>query len=168
MWIRGCSPEFPSAACTRSSPTGWRKRGIASYRFDRRGAGESTGKLGVQRPQEVADADAVWRWVRSLPECNGKAAMLGHSSGAYILCRVALEAGQPDAAVLQGALYRSIADLFRYNSGQVLDYMRLGAEQAAWVREHSPKTYQDALMLDATLGGHRERRPPSPKPRSTV
>ena len=130
---------------------GLAEAGIASYRFDRRGAGESTGEFGVERPQEVADAGAVWRWVRALPECNGKAAMLGHSAGAYVLCRVALEVGQPDAAVLQGALYRSIADLFRYNSGLVLDYMRLGEEQTAWVREHSPQTYEQALMLDAMV-----------------
>ena len=130
---------------------GLAEAGIASYRFDRRGAGESTGEFGVERAQEVADAGAVWRWVRALPECNGKAAMLGHSAGAYVLCRVALEVGQPDAAVLQGALYRSIADLLRYNGGLVLDYMRLGEEQTAWVREHSPKAYEDALMLDVTV-----------------
>lgn len=130
---------------------GLAEAGIASYRFDRRGAGESTGEFGVERAQEVADAGAVWRWVRALPECNGKAAMLGHSAGAYVLCRVALEVGQPDAAVLQGALYRSIADLFRYNSGLVRDYMQLGKEQAAWVREHSPEAYETALMLDAMV-----------------
>ena len=129
---------------------GLAEAGVASYRFDRRGAGESTGEFGVERPQEVADAGAVWRWVRALPECNGKAAMLGHSAGAYVLCRVALEVGQPDAAVLQGALYRSIADLLKYNGGLVLDYMQLGEEQTAWVREHSRKAYEDARMLDAT------------------
>ncbi|MDE0188141.1 MAG: alpha/beta fold hydrolase [bacterium] len=125
--------------------------GIASYRFDRRGAGESTGEFGVERAQEVADAGAVWRWVRALPECNGKAAMLGHSAGAYVLCRVALEVGQPDAAVLQGALYRSIAELLRYNYSLVLDYIQLGEEQAAWVRDHCPKAYEDALMMDALV-----------------
>ena len=144
-------PGVPKRGMYAILAHGLAEAGIASYRFDRRGAGGSTGELGVQRAQEIADACAVWRWVKSLPECNGKAAMLGHSSGAYILCRVALEAGQPDAAVLQGALYRSIADLFRYNSGLVLEYLQLGAEQAAWVREHSPKTYEHALMLDAIL-----------------
>ena len=130
---------------------GLAEAGIASYRFDRRGAGDSTGEFGVERAQEVADACAVWRWVRALPECNGKAAMLGHSAGAYVLCRVALEAGQPDAAVLQGALYRSIAQLLRYNHRLVLNYIRLGEDQAAWVREHSPKSYQDALMMGAIV-----------------
>ena len=145
-------PGVPKRGMYEILAHGLAEAGIASYRFDRRGAGESTGQFGVERAQEVADAGAVWRWVRGLPECNGKAAMLGHSAGAYVLCRVALEVGQPDAAVLQGALYRSIADLFRYNSGLVLDYMRLGEEQTAWVKEHSPKTYEQALMLDAIVG----------------
>ena len=130
---------------------GLAEAGIASYRFDRRGAGESTGELGVRRAQEIADACVVWRWVRSLPEGNGQAAMLGHSAGAYVLCRVALEAGQPDAAVLQGALYRSIPELLRYNYGRVLEYIRLGARQSRWVRQYAPKAYEDALMLEAIL-----------------
>ena len=145
-------PDAPKRGMYRILAHGLAEAGIASYRFDRRGAGESTGEFGVERPQEVADAGTVWRWIRALPECNGKAAMLGHSAGAYVLCRVALEAGQPDAAVLQGALYRSIADLFRYNYGLVRDYMQLGEEQVAWLREHSPKSYEDALMLDAIVG----------------
>ena len=133
--------------------------GIASFRFDRRGAGESTGELGVRRGQEVADAGTVWRWVRSLPECNGGAAMLGHSAGAYVLCRVALEVGQPDAAVLQGALYRSIAALLEYNYRLVRDYMRLGESEVAWVKEHSPKAYQDAMMMTAIVTAIERREP---------
>lgn len=134
--------------------------GIASFRFDRRGAGESKGELGVRRGQEVADAGAVWRWVRSLPECNGRAAMLGHSAGAYVLCRVALEEGQPDAAVLQGALYRSIAALLEYNYRLIRDYMRLGESEVAWVKEHSPKAYEDAMMMPAIVTAIENREPP--------
>ena len=151
------NPTAPKRGMYKILAHGLAQAGIASFRFDRRGAGESTGEWEVQRPQEVADAGAVWRWVRGLPECNGKAGMLGHSAGAYVLCRVALEVGQPDAAVLQGALYRSIADLLRYNSGLVLEYMKLGEEQTAWVREHSPKTYEAALMLDATVAAIENR-----------
>ena len=132
--------------------------GIASFRFDRRGAGRSTGELGVRRAEEVADAGAVWRWVRSLPECDGRAAMLGHSAGAYVLCRVALEVAQPDAAVLQGALYRSIAELLKYNYGLVRDYMRLGESQVAWVKEHSPKAYEDATMMRTIVSAIENRR----------
>jgi len=145
------NPTAPKRGMYKILAHGLAQAGIASFRFDRRGAGESTGEWEVQRPQEVADAGAVWRWVRGLPECNGKAGMLGHSAGAYVLCRVALEVGQPDAAVLQGALYRSIAELLKYNSSLVRDYMQLGEDHTIWVRENSSKAYQDALMLDATV-----------------
>ena len=48
--------------------------------------------------------------------------------------------------------YRPVADLCRYNYGVVLDYIQRGEEQAAWVREHSPKAYEDVLMLEAIVG----------------
>ena len=152
-------PGVPKRGMYAILARGLAEAGIASYRFDRRGAGESTGELGVRRRQEVADAGTVWRWVRSLPECNGRAAMLGHSAGAYVLCRVAHEVGQPDAAVLQGALHRSIAGLLEYNYRLVRDYMRLGETEAAWVREHSPKAYEDAMMMDAIVEAIRRRKP---------
>ena len=144
-------PGAPKRGMYALLARGLAKEGIASFRFDRRGAGESTGEFGVERAEEVADAGAVWRWVRSLPECNGRAAMLGHSAGAYVLCRVALEVGQPDAAVLQGALYRTIAELLAYNYRLVREYMNLGPSRQAWVKEHSPKAYEDAMMMDAIV-----------------
>ena len=125
--------------------------GIASYRFDRRGAGDSTGEFGTGRAQEVEDAGAVWRWVRSLPEGNGRTAMLGHSAGAYVLCRVACEVGQPDAAVLQGALHRSIPELLKYNLHPVIAYMKGSDARERWVALHAPKAYRDSLLLEETL-----------------
>ena len=144
-------PDAPKRGMYALLAGGLAEAGIASFRFDRRGAGESTGRFDAGRAQEVVDAKAVWRWVRSLREGNGTAAMVGHSAGAYVLCRVALEAGQPDAAVLQGALYRSIPELLEYNSRPVLEYMKTGEAQARWVEEHAPRAYRGALMLDAVL-----------------
>ncbi len=152
-------PGVPRRGMYAILARGLAEAGIASFRFDRRGAGESTGELGVERAQEVADAGTVWRWVRSLPECNGRAAMLGHSAGAYVLCRVAHEVGQPDAAVLQGALYRTIAELLEYNYRLVRDYLGLGESEAAWVRENSPKAYEDAMMMDTIVGAIENREP---------
>ncbi|MDE0138874.1 MAG: alpha/beta fold hydrolase [bacterium] len=151
-------PGVPRRGMYAILARGLARAGIASFRFDRRGAGQSTGQLGVRRADEVADAGAVWRWVRAVPECNGRAAMLGHSAGAYVLCRVALEVGQPDAAVLQGALYRSIAELLEYNYGLVRDYMGLGEPQVAWVKEHSPKAYEDAMMMRTIVSAIENRR----------
>ncbi|MDE0168040.1 MAG: alpha/beta fold hydrolase [bacterium] len=152
-------PGVPKRGMYAILARGLAEAGIASFRFDRRGAGESTGELGVRRAQEVADAGAVWRWVRSLPECNQRAAMLGHSAGAYVLCRVAHEVGQPDAAVLQGALYRTIAELLVYNYGLVREYLSLGQSEAAWVRENSPKAHEDAMMMGAIVEAIENREP---------
>ena len=152
-------PGAPKRGMYAILARGLAEAGIASFRFDRRGAGESTGEFGVERAEEVADAGAVWSWLRSLPECNGKAAMLGHSAGAYVLCRVALEVGQPDAAVLQGALYRTIAELLEYNYRLVRDYLNLGEPQVQWVKEHSPKAYEDAMMMDAIVSAIRSGEP---------
>ena len=144
-------PGVPKRGLYAILARGLAEAGIASYRFDRRGVGESTGELATDRAQEVADAGAVWRWIRCLDESNGRAAMVGHSAGAYVLCRVALEVEQPDAAVLQGALYRSIPALLDFNYRRVLDYMRTGEAQTRWVEIHAPKAYQDALMLEPLL-----------------
>ena len=144
-------PGAPKRGMYALLARGLAEAGIASYRFDRRGAGESTGEFGTGRAREVADAGAVWRWIRSLDEGNGRAAMVGHSAGAYVLCRVALEMEQPDAAVLQGALYRSIPELLEYNYRLVLEYMQTGEARTRWVQTHAPKAYQDALMLESTL-----------------
>ena len=152
-------PGVPKRGMYSILAHGLAEAGIASFRFDRRGAGESTGELGVRRAQEVADAGTVWQWVRSLAEGNGRAAMLGHSAGAYVLCRVAREVGQPDAAVLQGALYRTISELLEYNYRLVHDYMCLGESEAEWVREHSPKAYEDAEMMDAVVEAIESREP---------
>ncbi len=127
------------------------KAGIASFRFDRRGAGESTGEFAAGRAQEVDDAGKVWRWVGSLEANNGYTALLGHSAGAYVLCRVAREVGQPDAAVLQGALYRSIPALLEYNLRPVIEYMGRSSQHSEWVARHAPKAYRDAHLLDTTL-----------------
>ena len=126
--------------------------GIASYRFDRRGAGESTGGFALGRAQEVADAGTVWERIKGLPEVEGcPKALLGHSAGSYVLCRVADEFGQPDAAVLQGALFRSIAALLEYNLGPVIEYMSASPDRSKWVADHAPKSYRDALLLEETL-----------------
>ena len=62
-----------------------------------------------------------------------------YSTGTYVLSRAALEVGQPDAAVLQSPLYRSIAYLFRYNSGLVREYLQRGRSRQHEVREQCPK-----------------------------
>lgn len=121
-------------------------RGIASFRFDRRGCGRSTGDRDAGRDREIADAAAVWDWLQEQPGIGGPLAMVGESAGAYVLCRLAAGGRQPAAAVLQGALHRSIVDLLRDNLVRAERYMGSGAEAADWVRHHAPQVHADVRL----------------------
>ena len=81
--------------------------GFAVLRFDRRGCGASTGSR-PDRATEIADAANAWRWLGATPLVDGAFAMVGESAGAYVVCRLAVAGLVPPAAVLQGALHRSI------------------------------------------------------------
>ncbi len=63
---------------------GLAEAGIASIRFDFNGHGKSEGrKQDMTIEKEIADAKAVWDYVRSLPYVNG-VGLLGHSQGGVI------------------------------------------------------------------------------------
>lgn len=78
--------------------------GIASIRFDFDGHGKSEGKMQEMTVEkELADARAVWDYVRALPFVT-KIGLLGHSQGGVIASmtagRLAVEGAAPDALVL--------------------------------------------------------------------
>lgn len=63
---------------------GLAKAGIASIRFDFDGHGKSEGRMqDMTIEKELADAKAIWDYVRSLPYVNG-IGLLGHSQGGVI------------------------------------------------------------------------------------
>ena len=118
-------------------------RGIASLRFDRRGCGQSTGERGEGRAREIADAAAAWDHLTRRPEVGGRLAMAGESAGAYVLCRLVAGGRTPDAAVLQGALHRSIVGLLRFNIEQAQRYLDRGQAARSWVNRHAPHVGSD-------------------------
>ncbi|MCR4965620.1 MAG: alpha/beta fold hydrolase [Bacteroidales bacterium] len=60
------------------------KAGIASIRFDFNGHGKSQGRMqDMTIEKELADAQAVWNYVKSLPYVDG-VGLLGHSQGGVI------------------------------------------------------------------------------------
>ena len=143
-------PGAPSVACTPSWRVAWRKP-VSPPTVSTGGA--------PARARANSVRAAPGRWPTRAPSGNGSGRSTraagkrpcSVTAGAYVLCRVALEVGQPDAAVLQGALYRSIPELLEYNYRLVLDYMQTGEARTRWVQTHAPKAYQDALMLESTL-----------------
>lgn len=83
---------------------GLAEAGIASIRFDFNGHGKSDGrKQDMTIEKEIADAKAVWDYVRSLPYVN-EVGLLGHSQGGVIASmaagRLATEGTVPAGVVL--------------------------------------------------------------------
>lgn len=83
---------------------GLAEAGIASIRFDFNGHGKSDGrKQDMTIEKEIADARAIWDYVKSLPYVNG-VGLLGHSQGGVIASmtagRLASESKLPAGVVL--------------------------------------------------------------------
>jgi len=78
--------------------------GIGSIRFDFDGHGKSEGRMqDMTIAKELADARAIWEYVRSLPYVSG-IGLLGHSQGGVVASMtagvLALEGAAPDGLVL--------------------------------------------------------------------
>ena len=83
---------------------GLAEAGIGSIRFDFDGHGKSEGRMqDMTIEKELADAMAVWEYVRSLPYVDG-IGLLGHSQGGVIAAmtagRLAAAGAAPDGVVL--------------------------------------------------------------------
>ncbi|MBO7372277.1 MAG: alpha/beta fold hydrolase, partial [Bacteroidales bacterium] len=79
-------------------------QGIASVRFDFDGHGKSEGRMqDMTIEKELADARAVWNYVKALPYVT-KVGLLGHSQGGVVASmtagRLEAEGAAPDALVL--------------------------------------------------------------------
>ena len=91
-------------------------RGIASIRFDFDGHGRSEGRMqDMTIARELADARAVWDYVRTLPYVRG-IGLLGHSQGGVIASMLAGQLAAegdaaPDALVLARHPRRHRADV---------------------------------------------------------
>ena len=83
---------------------GLAEEGIASIRFDFDGHGKSEGRMqDMTIEKELADARAVWEYVKALPYVDG-IGLLGHSQGGVIASmtagRLGAEGSSPDGLVL--------------------------------------------------------------------
>lgn len=144
-------PGVPSHGMYRRLAHALARDGLASFRFDRRGSGENEPGPRPDRATEIADAAAVWAWLDRQAMVSGAGAVVGESAGAYVLCRLAAEGRQPRAAVLQGALYRSIPEMIAWNYGRARDFIARGNDEREWLRRELPIEYQNGLLIDAML-----------------
>ena len=81
---------------------GLAKAGIASVRFDFNGHGKSEGRMqDMTIEKELADAQAIWNYVRSLPYVDG-IGLLGHSQGGVVASMTAGRLAAAGGAVPDG------------------------------------------------------------------
>jgi pimeloyl-ACP methyl ester carboxylesterase len=143
-------PDIPPHGMYRVLSQAIVAAGLAVLRIDRRGSGASTGSR-PDRATEIADAAAAWGWLGTADGVAGAAAMVGESAGAYVVCRLAAAGHAPRAAVLQGALHRSIRDLIAFNGHRSRALYEAGPEERAWLWEHARHEYASALLVPAML-----------------
>ncbi len=113
-------------------------KGIASFRYDKRGVGASGGDTSTaSRSDLLADVRAAWNSLRAQPELAGVPRLaLGHSEGTYLVEDLA--AGNPDVAglVLLCGSPQSLAGVTRWQVETLLrqqgasdDQVRAALEQ---------------------------------------
>ena len=71
--------------------------------------------------------------------------MVGESAGAYVLCRLLAGGARPKVAVLQGALYRSIAGLIEFNAARARGYWERGSREREWMWSNARREYESAV-----------------------
>lgn len=150
-------PDIPAHGMYRVLAGGLVDGGFAVLRFDRRGCGSSSGER-PDRATEIADALSVWQWLSRQESVEGAWAMVGESAGAYVLCRLLAAGARPRAAVLQGALYRSIAGLIEFNAARARGYWERGSREREWMWSNARREYESAVTGPALVAAIQERR----------
>jgi len=137
-------PDIPGHGMYRVLSEGLVRGGFAVLRFDRRGCGSSSGER-PDRATEIGDALAAWEWLKSQESVEGAWAMVGESAGAYVLCRLVAAGARPQAAVLQGALHRSIVGLIEFNASRARGYWERGEPEREWMWTEARREYESAV-----------------------
>lgn len=140
--------DIPPHGMYRLLAEGLTTAGFAVLRFDRRGCGESTGSR-PDRATEIEDGLAAWRWLAAETGVSSSIAIVGESAGAYVLCRMAAAGATPAAAVLQGALHRSIAGLIGFNAERARAWWERGPEERSWMWAKARREYESAALWPA-------------------
>lgn len=143
-------PDIPAHGMYRVLSDGLVEAGFAVLRFDRRGCGGSTGARS-DRATEIDDALAAWEWLAQRGDVAGAWGMVGESAGAYVLCRLVAAGARPHVAVLQGALYRSIAGLLEFNASRAREYWERGEAEREWMWAQARREYESAVTGPALV-----------------
>jgi len=92
------------------------RAGVASFRYDKRGVGESEGAIGsASRADLLADARTAVEGLQSQPEIDpSRCVVIGHSEGAYLAASLAAEGAPIAGIVLLAGAARSLDVITRW------------------------------------------------------
>ncbi|MCX6094683.1 MAG: alpha/beta fold hydrolase [Candidatus Bipolaricaulota bacterium] len=107
--------------------------GIASFRFDKRGVGESGGDAAsASRADLLDDVRAALDALRAQPEVDGgRIVLIGHSEGAYLAPIVVAEDPKIAGLVLLAGAARSLAEITRWQVETLLRLQGASDEQVS-------------------------------------
>ena len=123
--------------------------GIASFYWDKRGVGQSTG--GERQPgdapgerdsytsvmTDVEDVHSALNFLSAQAEIDSEhIAVMGRSAGVYFACLLAERTDLPAAYILTGGLYMGIDAFMELIYEEVLAFAARGPEEAAWTQAH--------------------------------
>ena len=92
--------------------------GIATFRYDKRGCGQSEGDFNTASLFDlVDDAQRAWRWLQSVPEIEAKKiGVLGQSEGAVIALMLAAQNPDIYFYIWQGGIYNNLEQIIRWQA----------------------------------------------------
>ena len=92
--------------------------GIATFRYDKRGCGQSEGDFNTTSLFDlVSDAQMAWQWLRSLPEIDvQRIGVLGQSEGAVIAFMLAAQNPDIRFYIWQGGIYNNLEQVLKWQA----------------------------------------------------
>ncbi len=92
--------------------------GIATFRYDKRGCGQSEGDFNTTSLFDlVSDARMAWQWLRSLPEIDPeRIGILGQSEGAVIALMLAAQDPNIRFYIWQGGIYNNLEQIVKWQA----------------------------------------------------
>jgi hypothetical protein len=99
------------------------RQGIATFRFDKRGVGDSEGEyFSSDFDDRLTDAVAAVEWLRARPEVDASRVIaLGHSEGAVVAVRLAAGAAPVAGAILLAGAAQTGEQILTWQGRQVAD-----------------------------------------------
>ena len=138
---------LPSRNLFRDEAKILEREGIATFRYDKRGCGESEGDFNTTSLFDlVSDGFWAWQWLRQLPEIDPeKIGVLGQSEGAVIALMLAAQ--NPDICfyIWQGGIYNNLEQIIKW---QAEEFWKLDRASINNFKQNVPLMYWHYKQID--------------------